>query len=349
MAGTVQIDGSSMEGGGQILRTASALSVLTKKPVRIFNIRAKRPQPGLRTQHMRGLEAIAGLCNGSVEGNRPGSREIVFRPGGIAAEEITITLETAASVGLVLQSVLIASIGIKKRLVLDIEGGATFGKYAPPLQYVQFVLLPLLRRMGHHAEINILRHGFFPVGGARVKVMIEPCQGLEPLVMEERGDVEQVEFVSVASGQLRKPRVAERQARAAVEILEGKGLPCSVKTRYSDSACPGSGLVAIARTGRGCIIGADGLGERGKPAEAVAEEAAVSLLGSLATGATVDAYMADQLLPYIGMAGKGSTFTAPGLTTHARTNMWVTGQFLPVEFVTENEEAVTRITVSSKR
>lgn len=328
--GIISIDGSYMEGGGQIMRTASAMSILTQKPIRIFNIRANRPQPGLRTQHLRGLEAIAGLCNGRLEGAKLGSRQVFFYPEKISEQELKVPIETAGSVGLVLQSLLVASLHVRERTVFGIEGGATFGKYAPPLQYIQFVLLPLLRRMGYHAEINIIRHGFYPVGGAKVKVMIDPMEaGLRPLSMPEQGKIETVDCISVASTRLRKPRVAERQARVVVEALGKKGYSCNVKTRYADSACPGSGLLLVASTDTGCIIGADGLGERGKPAEEVAEEAITSLLGTIESGATVDSHMSDQLLPYMALANGKSSVTAPELTAHAQTNMWAVRQFLP--------------------
>ncbi|MBN2331204.1 MAG: RNA 3'-phosphate cyclase, partial [Candidatus Aenigmarchaeota archaeon] len=209
--------------------------------------------------------------------------------------------------------------------------------------YTQFVLLPLLRRMGHHAEINIIRHGFYPVGGARVKVMIEPCRGLDPIDLRQRGDVISVEGVSVASSGLKKPRVAERQARTIESALSQRGYDCALKTRYVESSSPGSGVILVARTANGCVLGSDGLGEMGKPAEVVAEEAVDSLLRTIDSGATVDVHVSDQMLPYMALANKGSCIIAPSLTNHARTNMWVIQQFLPVEFNAENSGGNVRI------
>jgi RNA 3'-phosphate cyclase len=332
-----------LEGGGQIIRTASALSVLTQKPARIYNIRSKRPQPGLRMQHLRGLEAISGLCEARLEGAKMGSKEVWFYPSDIKRKEIDITLDTAASTGLVLQSLLIASLNTKEKLTVNIDGGSTFSKWAPPLQYIQFVLLPLLRRMGHHAEINILRHGFYPVGGARVKVMISPGADLKPLRLDELGEIETVDVISVASMRLKNPRVAERQSRFVVEALGERGYECIVKNRYDDTSCPGSGLVLVARTDTGCIIGSDGLGERGKPAEAVAEEAVNALLKTIDSGATVDGHMSDQILPYMAQCEHGSSVTAPALTMHASTNMWVIKEMMGVEFVTEERGRNVRI------
>jgi len=341
----VQIDGSHMEGGGAVVRLATALSVLTRKPVRIFSIRANRPNPGLRTQHLRGLQAIAGFCGARLEGAALGSKEIFFYPGEVSEKRIEISIETAGSVGLVLQSLLIAAMRAKERVVIEINGGATFGKYAPPLQYIQFVLLPILRKMGYRVEINILRHGFYPAGGARVQVIVNPCSALSPLEMGERGEVETVDLISTASSGLKKPRVSERQTRAAAEVLKAAGYEPNVRSVYSDSKCPGSGVVVVAKTSKGCVLGSDGLGERGKPAEHVGEEAAAKLLRIIDSGATVDEHMSDQILPYMALADGKSSVVAHSLTSHAETNMWVIKQFLGVEFRSEKKGANVRISV----
>lgn len=339
----VEVDGSLMEGGGSIVRLTTALSILTEKPVRIYNIRKGREQPGLRNQHLRGLEASADLCGGRVEGAKVGATAVFFYPGKISGKHVDIVIDTAGSTGLVLQSLLIASLKAKEKTTIGIKGGATFGKYAPPLQYIQFVLLPLLRRMGYHAEININRHGFYPVGGAVANVMIEPPGKLEPLTMDSPGKVTSVDVISIASSQLKKPRVAERQVRTVEEMLRKRGYELNVKMKYSDSRCAGSGVLLVARTENGSILGADGLGERGKPAEEVAGEAVKKLLGNIDSGAAVDEYMSDQILPYMAMASGKSTMTAPVLTSHAETNMHILKQFLNVTFDVETRNSVVKI------
>ena len=339
----IEIDGSMLEGGGQIVRTSVALSALTQKPVHIFKIRAKRHNPGLRVQHLRGIEAVARLCNGRLENANLGSRDIWFYPADIREKAIDITLDTAASTGLVLQTLLTASLKAEEKLTLNITGGSTFSKWAPPLQYVQFVLLPLMRKMGYHAEINILRHGFYPVGGAKVQVIIHPCRKLEGTELLERGRIETVEGISVASTHLKKPRVAERQARAVKATMEDTGCDCSIKTVYAESSSPGSGMALFAKTDRGCILGSDGLGERGKSAEMVGEEAAEKLLRAIHSGAAVDEHLSDQMLASMALAEGESTIVAPGLTMHARTNISVIRRFLPVEFKTEGQGRNVRI------
>ncbi|MBN1896767.1 MAG: RNA 3'-phosphate cyclase [Candidatus Aenigmarchaeota archaeon] len=328
----VEVDGSIMEGGGSILRLTSALSVLTQKSVRIFNIRSGRPQPGLRTQHLRGLEATAEMSGGRLEGARIGSTEVFFYPGNVKKNEIIVSIETAGSTGLVLQSLLLSSLRSKKKLTINISGGATFGKYAPPLQYIQFVLLPILRKMGYHSEINIIRHGFFPNGGAVAKVIVQPPEELKPINLTEGGKIEAIDVISVASLRLKKPRVSERQYREVELMLKKRGYELNVKKQYSESACPGSGVVLVGRSDTGCIIGADGLGERGKSAEEVASEAVKSFNKTVDSGACVDEYMSDQLLPYMALAKGKSSIKAPLLSSHAQTNIHILEQFLPVKF-----------------
>jgi len=346
MSRIVQIDGSIMEGGGQILRTASALSVLTGKPIRIFKIRAGRPQPGLRTQHLRGLQAVAGLCDGRLEGAHIGSGEVLFYPRRMTEKHLSVRIETAGSVGLVMQTLLMAALHAKEDVAADIDGGGTFGKYAPPLEHAQFVLLPLLRSMGYHSEINIIRHGFYPAGGAKVKAFITPCRALAPLQLAERGDIGEIGIISTASHGLRKPKVAERQSRAADAVLSRAGYSCNIKNRYSETPSQGCGIVIVAKTAGGSFIGADGLGEPGKKAEAVGAEAAQALLAELGSGASVDRHAADQLLPFMALSKGRSVITVPEVTMHARTNIYVINQFLDAEFITKKDGRAFRIECS---
>ncbi len=328
----VEIDGSMLEGGGAIVRIASALSVLSGKPVRIHSIRAGRSQPGLRVQHLRSLEALLTLCGGKLDGGRLGSREIYFCPGETFESHIRVRIETAGSVGLVLQALLVAMLAAREITTAEISGGATFGKYAPPVQYIQLVLLPLLKAMGCSAEIEIVRHGFYPVGGSLVRARVQSTGELRRLLLLEQGDVNAIEGVSIASRMLKKRQVAERQARAATSVLENRGYRCGIKTSYVDSSCPGSGVVLAARTSTGCALGADGLGEKGKPAKAVGRQAAKGLLRALESGSTVDEHMSDQVLPYLALARGRSAVIAPSLTMHAKTNMTVITEFVPVDF-----------------
>ncbi len=335
----LEIDGSYGSGGGQVLRTSIGLSCLLKKPVRVFNIRAGRCNPGLRQQHLQGIKAVSDFCSGDLKGAELGSKEIEFRPGKGYKKEINVKIPTAGSIGLLLQTVLTAT--LKSGTDIKIEGGATFGKWAPPITYFEKVLSPVLEMMGYRVEIKILKHGFYPAGGARVKVGVNPAKELKPLNLAEQGDLKEIHCLSIASKYLAKARVAERQTEAARNMLRKYNL--FAKTEYVDSECPGSALVLWTRTSTGCILGSDSLGERGKPAETVGKEAAEGLVKTLNSGSAVDEHLSDQILPFLAMASGKSEILAPKLTRHAETNIWVIKKFLDAEFSVKREKDLVRI------
>ena len=325
----IQIDGSYLEGGGSVLRVALSLSAITGKPVRIFNIRKNRPQAGLKEQHLQSIKSLAQLCNAKLTGAKKGSTEIEFHPGKIDRDRIDIEIGTAGSIGLVFQTLCIPASHAEKPTKIYIKGGATFGKYAPPLIYTQKILLPILKYFGYKAEINITKHGFFPVGGAEVNMIIHPSK-LKSVKLTDRGDIGTIEGISIASQNLKKPKVAERQVQEVKELL--KNYKIDIKSRYVDSKSPGSGIVLYAKTSTGCILGADALGEKGKKSENVAEEAANKITTFLKSGAAVDSYLADQLLIFMALAEGKSEITVSDLTGHVKTNMWVIEKFLDVKF-----------------
>lgn len=321
----IAIDGAFGAGGGQMLRTALGLSALTGRSFRMVNIRAGRPKAGLAEQHLQATQAAASLCRAEVRGAELRSTELTFTPGPLASGTLHVPIRTAGSVGLVLQSLLIPATRLS--LALHIEGGATYGKFAMPVHHLQHVLLPLLGKMGWHAEVSVEREGFFPKGGARVRVACEPGR-LRPLVLEAAGELLAVEGISVAHRSLEKARVAHRQAEAAAErIRSSLGVEPTIEASYVEAVCPGSGLQLWATTEQS-LIGGNSLGERGKPSEAVGREAAAGLIEALKGGA-VDPHTADQLLPYLALAGGGVCTTAH-ITDHVTTNAHVIERFLPV-------------------
>lgn len=333
----IEIPGDHLEGGGAILRTATALSTVTGKPVHIFNIRKSRPNPGLQAQHLEGLKAVAGLCSARLEGAKLGSTEVWFHPGKIHAKEISVSIGTAGSIGLLFQTLALPASRASGPVTLKVQGGATFGKWAPPLPATQSILLPVLQKMGYHAHSVTERHGFYPAGGARVTIAVQPRPELKPLILENSGKTTHLGGLSVASSHLQTAKVAERQARAAEALLKEKGFSPLIKELYVEAECPGSGLVLWASDGK-AILGADALGERGKRAEDVGREAGRSLLQAIHSCAGVDAHLSDQLLLFLACANGPSRITTPALTRHAETNIWVIQQFLPVTFRTVQEQ-----------
>lgn len=339
----IEIDGSWGEAGGQILRTATALSVLLKKPVRVFNIRAKRPKPGLKTQHLMGILALKELSAGRLSGAELGSQEIRFWPGEIRKRQIEIKIPTAGSIGLVLQTLQLACLGSEKPVRIRIQGGADFGKFAPPIPWLQRVLLPLLEKMGYRIEIKSLKSGFYPKGGAETLVRLEPKLPLKPLKLLDQGTPE-IHGLSIASLHLKPREVAERQARSAEEILK-QIAPCQIETKYVDALCPGSGLV-LWLSAPPALLGSSGIGERGVRAEEIGERAAKELMEDFKKGACVDRWATDQLLPFLALAAGKSELAIPELTSHAETNIWVIRKFLPAEFRVEKRDGRLFLLVS---
>ncbi len=333
----VLIDGSFGEGGGQILRSSLSLSAVLGRPFRIVNIRARRRNPGLQQQHLTAVLALKELTGAEVEGAYKGSTELSFRPGTVKCGSFTFDIGTAGSTSLVIQALLPALALSRCGSRVVIRGG-TDVPMAPPIDYVRFVMLPVLSKLGVDADVVLVRRGHYPRGGGEVVLTVRPTDGLRAVVLAGFGKLVEVRGLSHA---VRLPRhVAERQAQAAERNLKGLGVPIgiSVESHPPDRdphRGPGSGIVLWALSDQGNVIGADSLGERGKPAEAVGEEAARRLVEELGPGCAVDSHMGDMLIPYIALAHGRSTICVSRLTTHAATNIYVVERFLGVKFQVE--------------
>ncbi len=324
----IEVDGGMGEAGGQVLRTALGLSAVTGKPFKIIKIRAKRPTAGLRQQHLQAVNAMARLCNAEVEGAKLQSTELTFKPKEISSGRLKINILTAGSVGLVLQAMLIPA--MRTKLKIKIEGGATYGKWAVPMDHLKYVVFPLVSKMGYDIEVEDLKEGFFPKGGARVAVDSSRMKEMKGIDLLDKGKIVKIEGRSVASKHLERARVAERQANGAKRILsESFGIVPEIKTEYHNSLCAGSGIQLWIKT-ENSIIGANGLGERGKKAEDVGKEAAKKLINEYDRG-VVDSHTADQLLPYFALSGGGNLKTSY-ITNHVITNARVIEKFLDVKF-----------------
>ncbi|MEM7819790.1 MAG: RNA 3'-terminal phosphate cyclase [Candidatus Aenigmatarchaeota archaeon] len=336
----IELDGSYLEGGGSIVRVGVALSAVTEKPCRIFNIRKGRCNPGLQYQHIEAINAVANLCDAKVIGVSLKSKEIEFFPNKIKSGEIKIKIPTAGSIGLILQSILIASIHAKDVINIEIDGGATNGKWAAPVNYIKNVISQFLEKMGYKIKIDIKKYGYYPKGGAKVNARIEPCKKLKPLNIIECGKIISIDGISHASKFLEKLRVAERQREIAYNMLLNEfGIEPNIEIKYVDSLCPGSALDLWCKT-ENSFFGSDGLGERGKRAEDVGREAATHLIEQIKSGA-VDEHAEDQLLPYMALTNN-SSIRIPKLTNHTKTNIWVIEKFLPVKFDIDEENKIIR-------
>jgi len=326
----IVIDGSYGEGGGQILRTSVALSVITGKPVKIVKIRANRPNPGLRPQHLHGILALKELSNAKVKGAQVGSTVLEFIPGKAEPKHIRVPIKTAGSITLVLQALLPAMAFTGGSF--EITGG-TDVPWSPPVDYLKNVTLFALEKMGLKVELELKRRGHYPRGGGLVTGRVEPWEEMKPLEAVEWSRIERFGGISHAANL--PAHVAERQAKAAKERLEELyNVPVEIETEVSRSLGPGSGIVVWAGTDS-LRLGGDALGKRGKLAEVVGREAADELIEALTPGKAADRFLGDQLIPFLAFAG-GEIGVAE-ITNHLVTNVWVVEQFLGKTFEVEEE------------
>lgn len=325
----IEIDGSYLEGGGQILRTSVALSAITGKPCKIINIRSGRKNPGLQAQHLKGIEAAAEICDAKLKGTKIGSQEIEFIPKKIKGGKFFIDIGTAGSITLVLQTLVPICIHADKDVELEIIGG-TDVSWSPNMEYFQEVFCRNVNRMGIKIESEVSKYGFYPKGGGRVKVKIRPCKKIEPLTLIERGNVKRYDIRSIVSKFLEKAKVAQRQIDGAKKIIPK--YDCEY-FEYVDTLSPGSTTHIHAHCDNS-ELGSTVYGELGKLAEKVGEECAISLMKHINSNAAFDKWMADQILMYMALAGH-SRISAAEVTNHCKTNMWVIEKFLPVKFETK--------------
>ena len=337
----IEIDGSYGEGGGQILRTAVALSAFLNIPCMIRGIRHGRPKPGLRPQHLAGVQALAALCHAEVQGLQLNSQEITFKPGAVAGGEQRIDIGTAGAIGLVLQTLMLPAFTAPSPVKLTISGG-TDVPWAPTVGYLTTVTFPLLEKMGCSAEIAMPKRGYYPRGGGKVSVALQRAD-LSPLQLLDPGEIQMIRGRSHASEHLRNREVAERQREAALVVLNKADIPAEIEVEYGPTKSPGSGidLWALAMN---TVLGSNALGPRGKRAEEVGAEAATALLRQMESGAALDEWMGDQILPFLAVAGGGSAISTTRITDHLRTNLWVIHQFLPLK--THIREERTRAVIS---
>jgi RNA 3'-phosphate cyclase len=337
---TIDLDGSIGEGGGSVLRVAVALSAVSRKPIHIYNIRAKRPKPGLAPQHMHGVKALARLTNARVEGLSIRSTELVFEPGIVEGGRYRVDIGTAGSITLILQALMPAAAFASKPLEVEITGG-TDVSMAPSIDYLINVTLPTLRKMGYAGEVELVRRGHYPRGGGVVRARIEPVQKLRAIRLTEAGKVTRIAGISHCVRL--PPHIATRQAHAAKQALLRAGYDADIRVESYEPARdshlgPGTGITLWAETERGAILGGSCLGRPGKPAEQVGWEAAENLLNQLRTGCAVDRYLTDQLILYMVLAEGRSEITSAELTLHVLTNIELVEKILGVKFEVEGQQ-----------
>lgn len=333
----IRIDGATGEGGGQMLRTALSLALVTGQAFRIENIRAKREKPGLLRQHLTAVLAASEIGSAQAEGAALGSKTLTFSPGKIRAGDYKFAVGTAGSATLVLQTILpaLTTAGAASRLVIE---GGTHNTQAPPFDFLAKTFLPLLEKMGPKVTVRLERYGFYPAGGGKIAVEIEPCARLRPLELRQRGDITRRRAVAIVANLARQ--IAQREIDTVAHFL---GWPKESLEILETNNSAGPGNVVLIETGSdGMTEVFTGFGRLGASAEKVASEAAGETRAYLASQAVADEHLTDQLLLPMALVGSGS-FTATKISLHARTNMEVISQFLPATFMTEKQESFVEV------
>ena len=342
-APVLTLDGSRGEGGGQILRTALSLAVLLGRSVALTGIRAARPKPGLRPQHLTVVRALAAISDADVVGDALGSTELRFNPrtlrGGDHRFDIGAIQGSAGSVTLLFQALLLPLSFAPEPSRLSLVGG-THVSGSPPVPYLTDVYLPALGRIGVRAEVRLRRWGWYPAGGGEIEATVQPTQGLLGFVLEGLPGFGSVRGLSAVS---RLPRsIAERQRRRAVERLAAAGVSAEITVEEDATAVGPGTMLFLAVPGR---AGFTALGRRGVPAERVADEAVDGLLGFRESGAGVDEHLADQIVPFLALSREESDLTSPTPSSHLRTVTWVVQQFVQARIALD-EGPVARLRIA---
>ncbi|MHA1399181.1 MAG: RNA 3'-terminal phosphate cyclase [Candidatus Heimdallarchaeaceae archaeon] len=342
------LDCSFGEGGGSIVRIAVALAAAMDAPLRLTNIRAKRSNPGLRSQHVESINAIALFSGIKVTNLRVGSSTIELSPSFQRKNKGMIHIATAGSIALVAQAVLYYSMFQENDLELTINGGATHGKWAPSIEYAEEVLHKLLSQIGKKVELKINKYGFYPKGGANVSLMFRGHKELYPLELIERGDIKKIEVFSVASKTLQQRRVAERQIKS---FLKTAIPPIDVIKHiiYVNSTCPGTGLTVVTHYENKSVKGCFTPGEKKLSSERVGELCAKQWMMFNKSKAALDHFATDQLIIPLSIIQGKSVITTNRLTNHTKTNIYLAEKFTNAKIKVEKEGKEVKLTIVNNK
>ncbi|MFX1389236.1 MAG: RNA 3'-terminal phosphate cyclase [Promethearchaeota archaeon] len=322
----LEIDGSFGEGGGSIVRIGTAFSILYKKPIRIKNIRANRTNPGLRLQHLKGLKTLSELTSSKLSKCEVGTKEITLNPNYSMKNKIEVEIGTAGNIGLLLQPIQIACLGFSepKRVEIDISGGGTFGAWAPSLNYLKEVTYKIFKNHNYNIEIDIMKHGFYPKGGASVKCTIfPPKQKIRPIVITKLGKISDIQGEIIIASQLRKANIGER-IKKSIEYHLNKKIETDLNICYNyvNSLSPGVGLSLWASSDSGEVISSGTiLGEKKLSSERLGKIAAEVLMKYIQKKIPIDNYLSDQLIPFMAICQEPSRIKVLEITSHTKTNL----------------------------
>jgi len=335
---TVFIDGSTGEGGGQILRTSLTLACVTGKSLRMENIRAARRNPGLARQHLSCVQAACQISNGQCRGAALGSGVLDFQPGAVRGGDYSFDIGSAGSASLVIQTVLPALFLSDGPSTVTVTGG-THNPMAPPFDFLCETFLPAIGDAGFEGECKQIKHGFYPAGGGKINFDIKPWQkGTERMIDHCELSREPQIYARIYTARL-PGHIAQRQQKLLLQ--SGLNIQDVEHIEVTDSDGPGNCvMIRLCNSGRTTVFTAFGM--RGKPSQQVVDEVVKMARDFLASGAAVDRFLADQLLIYLGISRSGC-YTTNEPSSHLQTNMEVIEKFLPVDFVVEEQKKVYKI------
>ncbi|MHA1126400.1 MAG: RNA 3'-terminal phosphate cyclase [Candidatus Heimdallarchaeota archaeon] len=339
----ITIDGSMLEGGGAIIRNSIALSAIRNQPIRIINIRANRPKPGLRNQHMYVIKTIGEMCNARIESVSVGSKEIQFFPGEIKGGEYKVDVQTAGSLTLLLQAIIPVAIHAPDTVKLLMKGGTDVA-WSPPFDYMRYVYVPMMEKLGLNITLCVGRRGHYPKGGGALSCDIEPLLRMKPIIFKF-DDPFSVDCICGRAHAVKlPPAIADRMINSAMKELEKNNYKIGViesecpEPKYDTHIAPGTGIILWSCNNHGTILAGDCLGKKGLPAEEVGKIAAKNLIEQLKTKKPIDYHLADQLIIWMGLSDFPSVIETTKITSHTLTNIELLKIIAKSKFKVEGKE-----------
>jgi RNA 3'-terminal phosphate cyclase (ATP) len=356
----IELDGSYGEGGGALVRTALALSTITGKEFKIINIRSGRNQPGLKAQHLHSINALKEICNAETNEIELGSTELWFKPGKIKSGIFKVDIETAGSITLLLQALILPCLFAPNKVTLKVKGG-TCGKWQASVDFLQNVLLPHIQRFVEKIELKVIKRGYYPKGNGEISLEINPrfkiteyesfSQFNEDLIYRtakidliKQGEIEQIRGIVNVSKELEDKEVGERIKRAAQSSLNNFNVPMNIRVEYVSALSVGGEInlwAIFSQNGRvdfdnPVIIASEALVERNQSSEHIGKNVAEKLKKEIESEAATDEHLADQLISFMALLPESQIKTSK-VSEHTHTNIYVVEKFLAVGFKVDGD------------
>ena len=338
----ITIDGSYGEGGGQIIRYSVALSALTQKPINVKNIRANRPNPGIRPQHFSTISIISKLCNAKVEGIFIDSKELVFIPNRIEPKKFKFDIETAGSIPLVSQAIILSMIESHDPITVELMGG-TDVKWSPTWDYFVNVFLEYLQKMGFRFDFNLIKRGYYPKGGGKIILTIYPPDRFSTLDIKDTKSFKEIKGNITISNL--PDHIAKRMKHTVMKIALKNNISTNINIEQNHSDSPGAGITLWTNSDD-TILGSSIIGEKGVPSETIAKNAIDLLLSDIKYNVDFDIYAFDQLLPYFILSEEKFICKIREISNHAKTNLWLLSKFFDCNYKVKNDNQIIRFSVN---